>query len=212
MNTKLLATPVLLLLIPCLLSAEKPTDTGVNLTEVIIFDDWPAAPPLSEGTMKCPGGEIVMQNPVTPVCAATGRVHLRDMALWACYDSTDPRLSGVGMATVNANLEADYTGPVWGTWMIVPSLGCDPIDLIDPPAYWKGSWQGQRTWYCADGQCAWIGDLKLVGKGYGGDIDGIHFTGDELITTYTPLPVPWEFIPGFPATGPEGIITATIKE
>ena len=162
--------------------------------------------------MTCPGGDIVMLNPVTPICATTGRVHLRDMALWACYASADPRLSGVGKATVNGNLNADYTGPVWGTWMIVPSPGCDPIDLIDPPVYWKGTWQGQRLQYCADGSCVWIGDLNLVGKGIGGDIDGIHFKGTEVITTFTPLPVPWEFIPGLPETGPEGIITGTIKE
>ena len=212
MNTKLLATPVLLLLIPCLLSAEQPADAGVNLTEVVIFDDWPAALPLSEGTMKCPGGEIVMLDPVTPFCATTGRVHFREMAWWACYTSDDPRLSGVGMATANGNFDANYTGPVWGTWTIVLSPGCDPLDLIDPPVFWEGTWQGQRSQYCADGSCFWIGNIKLVGKGYGGIIDGIRFKGNELITTYTPLPVPWEFIPGFPLTGPEGIITATIKE
>jgi hypothetical protein len=212
MNTKLLATPVLLLLIPCLLSAEQPADKGGNLTEVVIEDDWPGAPPLSEGTMNCPGGEIEFINPVTPFCATTGRIHFREMAWWACYTSDDPRLSGVGMATASGNLDADYTGPVWGTWTIVPSPDCDPLDLIDPPVFWEGTWQGQRSQYCADDQCVWIGDLKLVGKGYGGNIDGIHLKGTELITTYTPLPVPWEFIPGFPLTGPEGIITATIKE
>ena len=153
-----------------------------------------------------------MLDPVTPVCAATGRVHFRDIAWWTCYASDDPRLTGVGMATASGNFDADYTGPVWGTWMIVPSSGCDPIDLIDPSVYWEGTWQGQRSQYCAGGACYWIGDLNLVGKGYGGTIDGIHFKGNELITTYTPLPVPWEFIPGFPVTGPEGIITATIKE
>jgi hypothetical protein len=211
MNTKLLATPVLLLLIPCLLSAEKPTDTGVNLTEVVIYDDWPGALPLSEGTMNCPGGELEWLNPVTPFCAATGRVHFRDLALWGCYTSSDIRFSGVGMATANGNLDVDYTGPVWGTWMIVPSPGCDPIDLIDPPVYWKGRWQGERSLYCDGVSCAWIGDLNLVGKGYGGDIDGIHFDGTELITTFTPLPVPWELL-GLSPAGPEGVITATIKE
>ena len=212
MNTKLLATPVLLLLIPCLLSAEQPADKGGNLTEVVIKDDWPGDPPLSEGTMNCPGGEIDFTNPVAPFCATTGRIHFREMAWWACYTSNDSRLSGVGMATASGNFDANYTGPVWGTWTIVPSPGCDPKDLIYPPVYWKGTWQGQRSQDCSGGPCSWIGDLKLVGKGYGGIIDGLHFKGNEEITTYTPLPVPWEFIPGFPKTGPEGIITATIRE
>ena len=117
------------------------------------------------------------------------------------------------MATANGNLDVDYTGPVWGTWMIVPSTGCDPDDLIvDPPVYWKGKWQGERSRYCVGVSCTWIGDLNLVGKGYGGNIDGIHLEGTEKITTFTPLPVPWELIPGFPLDGPEGVITATINE
>ena len=211
MNRKLLATPVLLLLIPCLLFAEQPADAGVNLTEVVILDDWPGAEPISPGTITCPGGELEWLDQVTPFCAATGRVHFRELALWACYDSADPRLSGVGMATANGNLDAAYTGPVWGTWMIVPSTGCDPIDLIDPPVYWKGTWQGQRFYDCGSGPCRWVGDLNLVGKGIGGNIDGIHLKGTEVITTYTPLPVPWDFL-GIDPPGPEGIITATIKE
>ena len=211
MNTKLLATPVLLLLIPCLLSAEQPADKRGNLTEVVIEDDWPAADPLSAGTMNCPGGEIQFINDFTPFCATTGRIHFRDMAWWACYTSDDLRLSGVGMATASGNFDANYTGPVWGTWMIVPSDGCVPTDLVYPTVYWKGTWQGQRSQDCSGERCSWIGDLKLVGKGYGGRIDGLHIKGNELITTYTPLPVPWEYL-GLPEPGPEGIITATIKE
>ena len=104
--------------------------------------------------------------------------------------------------------------------MIVPNLGCNPLVPVDPalfddpPVYWKGTWHGQRSRYCEDMQCLWIGDLYLVGKGYGGDIDGIHLKGNETLTTYTPFPVAWELLPpdlGLPG-GPEGIITAKIKE
>ena len=96
--------------------------------------------------------------------------------------------------------------------MVVPSADCDADDLIDPEVYWKGTWKGRRSMFCDGGQCAWIGNLKLVGKGHGGDIEGIHFKGTEVITTFTPLPVPWELIPGFTVGGPEGVITGTIKE
>jgi hypothetical protein len=104
------------------------------------------------------------------------------------------------------------TGPVWGGFLIVPSTECNPDDLIDPEVYWKGTWQGRRTVTCDEVDCIWIGDLKIVGKGHGGDIDGKHFKGGEIITTFTPLPVSWELIPGFPVGGPEGIVTRVIME
>ena len=52
----------------------------------------------------------------------------------------------------------------------------------------------------------------MVDKGRGGNLEGLHFKGKEVITTFTPLPIPWELIPGFPFTGPEGVITGTIKK
>ncbi len=209
----LLVITIGLLCLSCPALADKPADKGGNLTKVVIEDDWPAADPLEKGTMNCPGGEIEFINPVTPICATTGRIHFRDMAWWACYTSKDPRLSGVGKATASGNFDANYTGPVWGTWTIVPSPDCKLLDLTNHPTmFWEGTWQGQRSRVCSGVGCLWIGDLKLVGKGYGGIIDGLHFKGNEVITTYTPLPVPWEYIPNFPLDGPEGIITATIKE
>ena len=192
--------------------AEKLGDAGIQLTGVNIEEDWPADSLLDLGTMNCSGGELTWIDPVTPICAASGQLHFRNLTGYACDDSDDPRFSGIGMFEANGNLDANYTGPVWGTWMIVPSLDCDLLDLIDPPVYWKGTWQGQRSLFCGGGPCMFIGDLKLVGKGHGGDIHGIHFKGNELITTFTPMPVPWELIPGFPVDGPEAVITAIIKE
>ena len=185
---------------------------GVERTVVTGWDDWPGVPPISEGTLKCPGGEIEMIDPVTPYCAATGRIHFRDVILWSCVTADDPRASGVLKFTINGNLDSDYTGPVWGKWSLVPSPVCDPVKLVEPQSFWEGSWQGQRFYRCDVEGCRWIGDLELRGKGRGGDIDGLHMKGTEIVTTYTPLPVPWEFIPGFPVTGPEGVLEATIKD
>lgn len=198
--------------------ADKPADRGAQFTDVIVFDDWVGAPPMSPGTLKCPGGELTMLDPVTPFCAATGRLHIRKVSYAACTVSpSDPRLTGIAVGTVNGNLDMDYTGPVWGTWMIVPYTGCDPMVPVDPAlyedpsVYWKGTWHGWRSRYCEDEQCLWIGDLYLVGKGFGTGIDGIHFKGNEVVTTFTPMPVPWELL-GLPTGGPEGTIFATIKE
>jgi len=193
-------------------------DPGVLRTDVIIFEDWPADSMLDMGTISCPGGEIQWIDPVTPVCPGSGRIHLRKVAGFGCYYAEtsagrpEPRLSGVGLFVVNGNLDVDYTGPVWGTYLIVPSQNCNPADLIDPVVYWKGTWRGRRSVTCDAISCTWIGNLKLVSKGYGGDIDGFHFKGAETITTFTPMPIPWELIPDFPATGPEGSAMGTIKE
>ena len=102
-------------------------DPGVQRTDVIIFEDWPADSMLDMGTISCPGGEIQWIDQVTPVCPGSGRIHLRKMAGFGCYDAEtsaglpEPRLSGVGLFVVNGNLEANYTGHVWGTFLIVPS-------------------------------------------------------------------------------------------
>lgn len=192
-------------------------DKSARFTEVLLFEDWPADALLDMGSMHCPGGEIDWANEVTPICAGSGRIHLRNVAGYGCYlgqsnGQPDPRLSGVGMWVVNGNLDADYTGPVWGTFLIVPSAGCDRLDLENPAVYWTGTWRGRRAVECTGSSCMWVGSLKLVGKGRGGDIAGMQLRADETIRTYTPMPAPWELIPGFPLTGPEGTATGYIKE
>ena len=223
MNWKLVIIAGLILLSSALY-ADKPTDKALpfHRTDVMAADDWPADSMLDMGAIYCPGGELEWLDPVTPVCPGSGRIHLREIVGYGCYmasvnGSPEPRFSGVGMFEVNGNLRADYSGPVWGTWMVVPSKDCDPLDLVDPPVYWKGVWQGLRSMFCNDGGCSWVGSLKLVGKGHGGELQGLHFKGTEIITTFTPMPIPWELIgvcgpdPSVPC-GPEGVITGVIKE
>ena len=179
--------------------AGQPSDDQTGRTEVVINDDWPADGLLSEGSITCIGGDIEWINPVTPYCA-TGQIRLRDVVLYACLQSEDPRVNGVAAYVVNADFDFSYGGPVWGPFTIVPSSDCNPLDLIYPTEYWKGFWWGERSQDCSGGDCRWLGDLKVV-------------NGVEIVTTFTPMPVPWELIPipGFPA-GPEGIVNATITE
>lgn len=192
--------------------ADKPAGAGVQRTDVVIKDDWQG--PISDGTITCPGGEVEWLNAVTPYCAATGLLHWRNGVLWGCtYSEDDERVSGPALFEVHANLDASYSGHVWGTWKIVKSDTCDLATLLhpNPDEYWKGTWTGERV-YIDEGRPTWIGELKVVGKGYGGEIDGLNLKGVETVYTFTPLPVPWEFLgPPLPA-GPEGILEATIKE
>ena len=198
--------------------AQAEDSQGVTRTEVLVYEDWPADAFGYSGTLECPGGEFQWIDPVTPVCPGSGRIHIRNAVGYSCvYAETtggapELRLSGVGLFVVNGNLDSDYTGPVWGTFMIVPSERCDPEDLINPEVYWSGTWGGRRSVTCADSLCTWVGRLKQVGKGHGGDIEGLHFRGTETITTFTPMPIPWELIPGFPVGGPEGISQVIVKE
>ena len=195
-------------------SADAPDDPGVQRTEVLGFDNWPAENnPIEQGSLECPGGEVEWLNPVTPYCASSGQLLLRGVKIWGCTSGSDERFVGTAVAVVNGNLDANHTGPVWGTWIIVPSESCTLDALVMPDSYWSGTWQGQRTLECDAGPCNWVGDLKLVGKGYGGEIHGARFKGSEIVLTFTALPVPYELIPGFPYPDvPEGVISGVVTE
>lgn len=190
---------------------------AVQRTEVVASDDWPADSGLVAGSVACAGGELVWANPVTPICPESGRLLIRGSVGYGCLQALsdgepEPRLSGVVMFSVNGNLDAEYSGPVWGTLEVVPADACDPAYLIAPESFWSGVWHGHRSRICAGGLCYWVGALEVVAKGYGGELEGLHFKGTETIVTYTPAPIPWDLIPGFPLTGPEGWITGTIRE
>jgi len=218
--TFLLSIGLLLFSLPVF--AELPADAGITRTQIEGFDNWGWKDnPLSPGTTTCPGGELMFDPFGIPFCAdsSTGRLHLRDAVLWSCMTSDDPRITGVGLFTVNGNFDADSSGSVWGKWTIVPLEDCDkdgfyPEEwVMTSTSFWHGTWYGERLFYSDMGFPVWIGDLNIVGKGSGGDIDGLHFKGTELITMYTPFPIPYELLP-IPELFdvPEAFFTGTIKE
>lgn len=198
-----------------------PVGAGVQRTSVVITDDWPIDATIDPGTLSCTGGELDWLDPLTPVCSGNGRLHFRNMVGYGCYEATaagapEPRMSGVALIEMNGNLQADYSGRVWGTWTLVPSDVCDPADLVEPSEYWQGTWHGRRTTYCSNDECHWIGSVFFVGKGHGGEITGLHFKGLEAATTYSPLPLPYEMLgicPDPPAPcPPEGTVWGRLRE
>ena len=220
---QLVLTLAILALTSLAVADDSKPGHGATRTHVEGVDNWAwNDTPLSPPTINCPGGELVVDPFSGPYCSdsKTGRLHFRDGVAWSCITSDDPRMTGVGLYTSNGNLDANASGSVWGTWTIVPAEDCDkdgsyPEELvINAPGYWQGTWNGQRQLYSVNGFNVWIGELKLVGKGIGGDLDGLHFDGTELIRTYTPFPVPYEYLP--PELGlfdvPEGEFIGTIKE
>jgi hypothetical protein len=184
--------------------------------DITLFDDIPADGVLAPGDVWCSEGDTVWLDPVTPVCPAGGTLKVRDVEIYSCFTALDehggpePRLSGTGWYTVNGNFDLDYTGPMSGTYVSVPFPGCDVDDLVNPDSWWEGKWNGVRTVTCDGVNCTWFVTFKVVGKGHGGEIDGLQFRAQETHTQFTPLPIPWDLIPGFPVTGPEGIANGVI--
>jgi hypothetical protein len=210
-----------LLLVSLPVFAGPPADAGVTRTPIEGWDNWgwKGAPP-SNTEIKCPGGEFM--EPFNCTDSMTGRLHLRDGAGWSCMSSNDQRMTGVGLYTSNANFDVDSNGPVWGEWKMVPMVGCnkDAVyneeyeDLVnDATSFWYGTWNGQRQFDKDLG--AWVGELKVVGKGVGQDLDGLQFKGTMWITTLTPFPIPYEYI--FPVGSephdmPEAYFIGMIKD
>jgi hypothetical protein len=206
--------PLILLLAGALSADDSPNGSW---TEFQAFDDWPAFNMLAEGRMWCPGAELTWENPLLPNCGDGKRFNIREAEMFSCLTgmdmeyNVDPRLSGTMWFNINANLDSTFSGTVFGEFVIVPGETCDPDELEAPAVYWAGTWQGKRSQIC-DPTCSWVGTLHIVGHGYGGDLDGLEFRGEEVITTYTELPAPWDHIPGFPYTEPEGIVHGYLKE
>ncbi len=199
-------------------SAGPPSHWKAKWTDVVIYDDWPADGLVAEGTTTCAGGELDLSNPFEPFCA-TGDIELRDTVFFGCMTSDDSRANGFGAFLINGNLDTyTYSGPVWGQLIVIPSENCDARSdyksWVFPTEYWKGFWWGQRSLKCSGEQCYWVGELRVVSRGYGGELQGLRMVGTEIVTTFTPLPVPWELLPpalGLPG-GPEGILKAKIRE
>lgn len=126
------------------------------------------------GTVKCPGHEPT-GNQLQP-CPATSRTHLRNTEIISVLSSSDERATGLMTVVLNANWNTDFEGPVWGTFRIEVASG----------GTWVGTWQGLREREAED---QWTGTLHVIGKGYGGIVDGMKLMVEDRITSFTPAPI-----------------------
>jgi len=194
------------------LIATTPVTAGAGREQIVGFDDWPVDSWIDFGSLSCPGGKPVSVGPV-PSCPEGTRIHIRRAVMWSCVHGLtgtgvpEPRFTGVMKISLNANFNPDYAGSVWGRWELALSETCDPSILYSDGPRWEGTWNGKRSQVCEGGTCLWLGVLNMVGHGNGGMVDGLQFEGTEMATTFTPVPVPNELIPGFcllPDCPPEG--------
>ncbi len=123
--------------------------------------------------ITCPGDELT-GNPVQP-CPIGSRTHMRNGVVRSEVFSDDPRMTGEMMVVFNANVDANFEGPAWGTFIFF---------VKDSDGIWEGTWQGLRV--AEDGH--WTAELNVRGKGIGGDIDGMKLMAVDKLFLVTPLP------------------------
>ena len=185
---------------------------GNRFIEVNATDDLMPVDPTGE--VYCSEGDIVWPNPLMPVCPAGASLEVRNATGMSRMYADDPRMSGLLTYVSNASFDTDYfTGPVWGSWRLEVEA-CDGV--------WEGKWNGHRTF--VPGQFnpvdtffppgfggVWISKFELRGHAEGDCIDRLRMKGIEIITTLTPMPVPYEVL-GLCAAGclPEGVSTAKV--
>ncbi len=186
---------------------------GYSSIEVNATDDLMPGPPTGE--IYCSEGVIDMTNPMMPVCPEGATLEVRNGTGMSRMYSDDPRMSGLLTYVSNASFDADYfTGPVWGSWQL-------EVDACD--GVWKGTWSGERTF--APGQPnlvdtffppgfggVWISKFDLRGHAKGDCVNRLRMKGIEIITTLTPLPVPYEVLGPLCDAGclPEGVSTSKV--
>ncbi len=135
---------------------------------------------VNPGTISCPG-HMPTGDPVQP-CPAGSRIVARGVIINYPIISSDPLMRGTVTVELNANLDANYAGSVWG------KVSLAPPDVTPKPweGVWEGMWNGQRV-YDPDG--VWLVLLSEEFHGQGGDVAGYKTKCTELITAYAPLPV-----------------------
>lgn len=187
---------------------------GSRMAVVNATDDW--LPGIPTGDLYCSEGDIDLSNPLVPRCPPGTTLEVRNVTALGLMHADDPRLAGLLSFVVNGSLDAsDFSGPVWGTFVLAVDA-CEGV--------WEGTWDGLRTF--VPGQPnpidtlipppgfggVWIGKLDLRGTGAGECIDRLGMKAVEIVTTLTPMPVPYEMILPCHILGclPEGVSSAKI--
>ena len=126
---------------------------------------------LDPGSLICPG-HTPTGDPMVP-CPEGSSVLMRGFRFQTRVDSENANLAGAMTVKANVNFAADYTGPAWGDFAI----------QLDAGGVVEGTWSGFRR---KTADSVWVTDLRVVGHGLGGDVDGKQVKCVEMITELTP--------------------------
>lgn len=163
-------------------------------------------PELSYFFFECTGGGI----PVAPFTCSEGGIHLRGLQGYTCLLNEDMEVIATGWFSLNANWDADYTGPVYGEWKVFMGSECNMLVAFSPhDSYYAGTYSGKRRVELSpQGFPVWSGNWKLDGYGVG-DFEGQQFKSINEYVTFHPLIFDYESIPlwypGPMTDWPEGI-------
>ena len=156
-------------------AAKKTPVAGTETFDPFGMLGAPVGQILDPGTVRCPGHDPT-GDPLQP-CPVGSRSRIRGFTYVSRVDSMDASLSGNMTVELNANFDADSTGPVWGTF----SLALDAGGTLD------GTFQGRRM----QEDDHFIVPLQVSGQGTGGGVDGVHLMAVDLITAFSPGPFPY---------------------
>jgi len=113
--------------------------------------------------MPCPPGSRINNRGTTLV------------GLRLTETSGDPRLTGEATIVGNSSYDQNGEGQLWGTLH----------GSIDGGT-WDGTWTGVRERL---GSSLWVEHLNVVACGTGGVLQGVHARFDNVITSYTFVPI-----------------------
>ena len=126
---------------------------------------------LPGGGVTCVGGELNQKAPWPPCTPATTTTRIRGLLTQEEQNRPDAPWSGSRTNVLNANLDKDGRGPVWGTWRMEVTdrtkgapWGCGPMALT---CAFEGTYTGQLLGF---GQ---PGELHVIGYGVQGAVEGI---------------------------------------
>ena len=136
-------------------TSEQPVNALNKVTEISFSGHhYPTGPPTDPGEVKTAGQNLIIKN----------------MKVDSRYDSENELVSGFLYLTINAKYDlATGEGPVHGKWYIIPDAY--------PDAVWKGIFSGYRY---KTGDSEWTEKVRIVGRGFGGEIEGMHVKVDEV--------------------------------
>ena len=154
-------------------AADKTTVTATEKFDPFGVLGPPVGAILSPGTLTCPGHDPT-GNPMQP-CPEGSNIHIRGNKRIARLDSSDPRVNGWNTVESNLNWDAEFTGPVWGTFSL----------QLDAGGAWDGSFRGSRR--REGGQ--WITLINGVGHGTGGAVEGMQIRLVDRVVTFAPQPL-----------------------
>jgi hypothetical protein len=165
-------------------------------------EDFPPDMLTSLGSFQCTAGGVPTD---LYTCSEGSGIHIRNLEGYTCLLNPEMEVIGTTWFDLNANWDAQYTGPVFGNWIIVMGEVCDKSVLQDPDDYFVGTYTGKRRLTMEGSDPVWIGKWKLDGWGVG-IYDGVQFKSKNDYVMYTALPLPFE-LTGM-GTGPEGFFSA----